>query len=376
MHLNNVFVANVILFVKLVKMKHKFLSCAVVCCLLIIINSGNLFSQEPYFYHGRNFGSEALYNPMNLILNGSFDILQLDEKHRGFSEIRFGSGFKNVFKNLGDPFAVISRYKWSEFTKNELLPLDWRKEHSQWWPNYELHLIGGGMTYTAMKEWYQQHDCPEPTLMTITTLAFYHLLNEAVENEAFKGDNADPIPDIYVFDIGGIILFSFDNVNKFFKEELNMADWSLQPSVRLRDFSLQNNGQYFSVKYKVPGSDKWYLFHLFGMNGLAGLSYKRADGSAISFGAGMRGKNLYEIDKMRHLLTLNLTWNFGVFYDIDNSLMASVMFSGQKKNLINANIYPGIIKIGKFSPGVWGIMERNGSTTLGISTIWTPGVAF
>jgi hypothetical protein len=333
-------------------------------------------AQEPYFYKGRNFGSESLYNPLYVILNGSFDILQLDEKHRKFSEIRFGSGFKNVLKNIGDPFPVISRYKMANFTRDELLPLSLDKEHSQWWPNYELHLVGGGMTYTALKEWYTQNNFPSPVIMSITTLAAYHLLNEAVENEAYVGDNADPISDIYIFDIGGVILFSFDNVNRFFKETLNMADWSLQPSLRLKDMSLQNNGQYFSVKWKLPFSEKWYLFHYFGMNGLAGLSYKYDDGSAISFGAGMRGKTLYEVDKARHLLSLNLTWNFGVFYDVDNSLMASLMVSGQQKNFIQANVYPGLIKIGKFSPGLWGICHRDGTIMLGFSTMWTPGLGY
>jgi hypothetical protein len=332
--------------------------------------------EEPYFYHGKDYGSEAMYNPINVILNGSFDILQLDEKERKISKLRVGSGFNNVFKNLGDPFSTISRYGWPEFTRNELLPIEFRKQYAQWWPNYELHLVGGGMTYTALKEWYQQHNFPVPALMSMTTVAFYELLNEAVENQAYKGDNADPISDVYVFDIGGIILFSFDGVNKFFKEELNMADWSLQPSLGVTDMSIRNNGQYFSVKWKIPFSEQWYLFHYFGMNGLGGLSYKQADGSAYSVGVGMRGKNLYVVDKARDLLSLNLTWNIGFFYDVNNSLLASVMASGQNRNMLNINIYPGLIKIGKFSPGLWGAFEKDGNVTLGVSTIYAPGVGF
>lgn len=356
--------------------KKKYLKVFITLCALSLFFPNSAIAQEPYFYKGRDFGSESLYNPISVILNGSFDILQLDEKHRKLSEIRFGSGFKNVFNNIGDPFPVLKRYKAKNFLQDEVLPLVPDKEHSQWWPNYELHLIGGGMTYTALKEWYQQHNFPSPAVMSISTLAFFHLLNEAVENEAYVGDNADPIADIYLFDIGGVILFSFDNVNKFFKETLNMADWSLQPSLRLKDMSLQNNGQYFSMKWKLPFSEKWYLFHYFGMNGLVGLSYKYEDGSAISIGAGMRGKTLYEVDKMRHLLSLNLTWNVGAFYDVDNSLMASIMFSGQDKNFINANIYPGLIKFGKFSPGLWGVYHKDGTVILGISTIWAPGIGY
>lgn len=332
--------------------------------------------QIRYFYKGRNFGSEALYNPIEVILNGSFDIIQLDGHDRNIFDFPYSSSINNVLHNLGDPFPVIKRYGWGKFLENEIFPIDITKKGAQWWPNYQLHLIGGGMTFIAVKEWYEQHNFPSPEILSLTTMAAYHLMNEFVENGAYVGDNEDPIPDIYVFDIGGIVLFSFDSVDKFFSEKLNLTDWSLQPSFDLKNKTLQNNGQYFSIKWKLPFSDSWHFFYYFGMNGLTGLSYKFKDGEAISFGAGLRAKQLVTLNQSVNQKTIDMTWNAGLFYDIDNSLMSSLFVSGLTDYRINLNIYPGIIKIGRVSPGAWIVMQSSGKLMFGITTVWIPGLAW
>ncbi len=343
---------------------------------LILFLSQEIFSQGQYFYKGRDFGSEANYNPINVILNGSFDIIQLQNHSREMEKFHYGEGAKNVLKNLGDPFAVINRYGWSKFITDELFPIHLTKKGAQWWPNYQLHLIGGGMTFTAMKEWYEYHNFPSPVVMSISTMAIYHLLNEIIENDSYKGDNVDPIADIYFFDAGGIILFSFDSINKFFSEKLNLADWSLQSSFLVNDLSLQNNGQYFSIKWKLPFSDRWHFFYYFGMNGLLGLSYKFENGGALSLGGGLRNKELILLDEKTNKKTAELTWNFGLFYDFQNSLLSSISISGLTDYKINLNIYPGLLKIGSFSPGLWCIINDRGKILLGISTIWSPGLGY
>lgn len=333
-------------------------------------------AQTHFFYQGRDYGSEALYNPVYMMLNGSYDIIQLDGHPRNILKFPYAKAFRNVFRNLGNPFPVIRRYGWGKFLGNEIFPIEFAKKGAQWWPNYQLHLIGGGMTFVAVKEWYEQHNFPEPVLFSLATMAAYHLLNEAVENGNYVGDNEDPIPDIYVFDIGGIVLFSFEGIDEFFSRELNLADWSLQPSFDFKDNTLQNNGQYFSIKWKLSFSDYWHLFYYFGMNGLIGLSYKFKDGKAISFGFGLRAKNLVTLNQSVNQKTINTTWNAGLFYDINNSLMSSLFVSGLTDYLINLNIYPGLIKIGPISPGVWIVIQKSGKMIFGISTVWAPGIAF
>ena len=332
-------------------------------------------AQKNYFYTDKKFGSEAMYNPLSLVLNSSYDILQLEGYPRTIFDFPYSTSSANVFRNLRDPFTPISNYGWGNFLRNEIFPINWSKSGRQWWPNYQLHLIGGGMSYTIMKEWYDMHGFPAPAIFSMTTLATSHLLNEFVENGSYQGDNVDPIADIYIFDLGGIVLFSFDSVNEFFSNELNLADWSLQPSFSFRPAQLHNNGQYFSLKWKFPFSERWHLFYECGMNGLLGLSYKYETGEAISFGGGMRSKHLTLIDPQSNQKSGELTWNVGVFYDRENSLLMSLLVSGLEDNMINVNVYPGIIKIGTFSPGVWCIIQRDGSPIVGVSTVWTPGVA-
>ena len=333
-------------------------------------------AQENFFYKNRTFGSEALFNPISEILNSSFDILQLDGHNRNILDLPYNKGFTNVLRNMRDPFGPISRYGWGNFLADQVFPIHLTKKDAQWWPNYQLHLIGGGMTYRRLREWYGVHNLPNPTAFAIGTMATVVFLNESVENGAYQGDNIDPIADLFIFDPGGIILFSFDGVSRFFSEELNLSDWSLQPSFTASPFALHNNGQYFSMKWKLPFSDHWHLFYYFGMNGLIGVSYKLDDGSALSLGGGLRGKQLVVVDQTTNKQTLDLVWNVGAFYDKENSLMASLFISGLTDYTASLNLYPGMIDIGGFTPGLWIVLARQGKLLMGISTVWTPGLGF
>lgn len=340
---------------------------------LIVLAHSSAFSQEYIYYTGIDYGSESIYNPLNLLLNASFDIIQLEGRSRNVFQFNYARNTKYLFKNLSSSLYVISQFGYWNFIKNELLPINLTKKQAQWWPNYQLHLIGGGMTYVAIEEWYTMHGFPFPKIFSLATMASYHLLNEIRENDNYDDINVDPIADIYFFDIGGIILFSFNGVKNFFKEELNLADWSLQPSFCF-DGTLHNNGQYFSIKWKTPLAERLSFFYYFGMNGLIGGSYKFNEEESISAGFGLRAKKLDVFNEVGRQFELKTTWNFGVFYDKNNSLMTSIFFSGLTDYFCNINIYPGIIKIGEFSPGIWCVLQRNRNIILGLTTVYVPGL--
>ena len=347
----------------------------VLCGLLLLALSAQMAAQERYFYHNVPYGSEAMYNPISLILNGSYDIIQNENRSREIFKLPYGQGTANVFKNLASPFSMISEYGWWNFIKREMFPLSLNVNDGQWWPNYELHLIGGGMTSVMMAEWYEDHGFSSPMTWSLTTMAIYHLLNEAVENGSYEGNNVDPIADIYLFDIGGILLFTSEPVRRFFSEELHLTDWSLQPSLALNNGTLQNNGQYFSLKWKFPFSDSYSLFHYFGLRGLFGVSKQFESGEALSVGAGVRATSLTLLDPDFFLLTTVLKWEVGFFYDKDNSLLASLFVGGAYDNPVTLNIYPGVIRIGTFSPGIWVNYSRQYGVGVGITTVWVPGIA-
>lgn len=336
-----------------------------------------IYAQSNYFYKGYDYGSQATYNPISLILNGGFDMAQVGNK-RDLSKTPFYLGHKNLMKNLADPISAINDYGWWEFIRDQVLPISVDKSNAQYWPNYTLHLIGGGMEYTAMKEWYEYHKFPYPGLLSILNLAAYHYVNEVFENGAYQGYNVDPIADIYIFDLGGVILFSFDNINQFFSETLNLADWSSQASFSLKKFGeIHNNGQFFSIKWKLPFSDNWHLFYFFGTNGVGGLSYKKNDGDAISFGVGLKASELIDVDEKKNKKTLDFVWNVGLFYDRNNSLLASLSLTRKTDYAMNLNIYPGVFKIGDFSPGIWAAYNTDGKYIFGITARWVPfGIAY
>jgi hypothetical protein len=231
------------------------------------------------------------------------------------------------------------------------------------------------MTYTAMREWYAFHGFPRPELFSIGTMMTYHLLNEVVENGAYDGANVDPIADLMLFDVAGIVLFSSTSVNRFFSEELHLADWSFQPSFALPGWTLHNNGQNFSIKWKLPFSEREYLFYHFGMDGLLGISHRYDDGAALSIGAGLRALSLRLIDPAENRKGASLTWEAGLFYDRENSLLASFIVSGLEDRRVNINIYPGLFRFGVVSPGLWMQVDAAWNPTMGITTVWIPGLA-
>jgi hypothetical protein len=342
--------------------------------LLLPLLSGN--AQERYFYKAGFFGSDATYNPLSVVLNGGYGIIQLEGQSRDFLHFDYRGGARNVWRNLSHPFGAISRYGWGRFLAHEIFPLSLSRKGAQWLPNYQLHLIGGGMTYRAIYEWFAYYDFPAPRMLSIITIAGYHYLNEVIENHGYQGDNVDPIADIYIFDVGSVVLFSFDGVNRFFSEKLNMADWSLMPSIKATGMSLQNNGQNFVIKWKLPLAEKWYLFHYFGLVNLTGATYKLARGSSISCGIGARARMLQMVDETRHQQTVKLAWNAGLFYDRDNSLLLSLIVSGSVNRGVNLNVYPGFLPLGRFSPGVWAVIGDKGKNVFGITYVWPPGIAF
>jgi len=70
--------------------------------ILLLFLSGSLYSQTNYFYTGKNYGSESTFNPVSVILNGGFDIFQV-ERNRDLRSVTFYAGLKNVYNNIVDP---------------------------------------------------------------------------------------------------------------------------------------------------------------------------------------------------------------------------------------------------------------------------------
>ncbi len=230
------------------------------------------------------------------------------------------------------------------------------------------------MNYVEMKEWYRFHGFPAPTVSAIATMAVYHLLNEAVENDAYVGTNVDPVADLLIFDPLGIVLFSIGGVPEFFARTLNLADWSLQPAWSPFTGTVENQGINYSIKWGLPFAEQFSLFYYWGLTGLAGLSYTPDGAGSYSVGAGLRAKELVSAEEgtLRRKLTTTLTWNAGIFYDRENSLMWSLIVSGVSDYKVHLNVYPGVFSIGGFTPGLFWALSDDGVMISGISASFSP----
>jgi hypothetical protein len=343
--------------------------------LLIILSAQKLTAQENYFYTGKDYGSESLFNPVTLMINGGYDVAQLQMITNRIGDFEYGRMLHVVLKNLGDPFNSISHYGWKKFMTTEFFPCSFKRDDLEWIPNYQQHLIGGGMLYTAMKEWYAMHDFPMPWLFSAVTLMTHHMLNEVIESGPNEGWSVDEISDIYVFDLGGIVLFSFDNVNEFFHKKLNLSDWSLQATITLPNGRI-NAGQYFAMKWQLPFADNLSLFYRCGMGALFGLSNKVNETDSFSYGVGFKSKHLVDLNSQVRERTIETSWHAGVFYDRNNSLLASIVMSGVPEYFCSIDVYPGILKIDNFSPGLWTVISRNGNSAFGITTRYVFSIGY
>ena len=342
--------------------------------LFILSTSARADEPKFYFYHGKNYGSEAVVNPLTTILNGGFGILQISNRSNILSSVDFETGIKNVSYNLSHPIKVIEQYGWKRFLTREVIPTSIQLRNAQFYPNYYNHLIGGGFTYRAMLDWYRYHNLPRPKLWAFTSWWVYHLLNEVVENSRFSGPTVDPIADVYIFNTAGIILFSFDKVANFFANTLNMRDWSFMPSYDPWQNSIENIGQNFMTRIKLPFVNRWSLMYHWGVHGMYGLSYHLPSGNTYSLAGGLVIKDLVEIDNKTGVReqTGTLVWTAGIFWDRNNSLMGSLILAGTKGYKARLNIYPGVIKIGKFSPGVFINLRKDNQFVLGVHYSWFP----
>lgn len=342
--------------------------------LLIIAVLPSDAQQRHYFYKGLGYGSESVINPGSLILNAGFDILQSATHSRRLADIRLADGFTNVWRNLRDPFTPVRKFGVGRFIGQEVFPTSLSLEKAQWFPNYTLHFLGGGMDARMMYEWYDAHAMPYPAALAGLTVAAYHLVNEASEHYGYDGPNVDPVADIYLFNIGGALLFTSDAVAEFFSGTLNMTAWPGQPAWNPQYGTLENHGQYYIMKYRLPWGERTSLFYHFGDNGMLGVSYRHNDDESVTMSAGFAARELRTVDVTNgaRSVTVSLGWIAGLFYDRNNSVLASVMASNRVNEKVRVNVYPGMVRLFGSTTGFFAGLGRDDRLVAGISFSWLP----
>ncbi len=324
--------------------------------ILFLLVVAALHSQDRYYYFHpeQEYGTELSFNPGSVCMNGTFDILRNGAHSKNMLDQPYVAGMENVWRNVSHPIKNVDQYGWKNFVSQEIVPLSLNKDKSRYIPNYMHHVLGSGMIYKKMAEWYDYHKVPYPHLASALTSMFYHFMNETLENGGYQGSNTDPIADLLFFDPLGMLLFSFDSVNHLFSDRLILEDWSLQPVYNPQTQAIDNAGQQFVLKYKLPYFDHLSLFTYWGINGISGLSYSFENGNNVSFGIGQVVNKLNpKLLRDSRYMTPELDGAIGLFYDRNHSLLFSVIITGPRMYNVRMNAYPGFLNWKWFHPGLY-----------------------
>jgi len=332
-------------------------------------------SSTSFFYRGRPYGSESVFSPLSVLLNRGFDAFQFADADRNLFEFPYSKASEQVFQSLAHPREQIERVGLGRFVTTEVLPLNFRFKDARWFPNYTSHLIGGGISYTALTEWYRMHGFRGSRVWAGATILTSAFLNEAIENRGTAGRVPDHVADLYFFDLPSIFLFNIDAINRFFSRTLHAADWSPMPSVTW-DGSLRNAGHYMVYRVRPASGSDFMLFLRLGMGAMGGVSYRYKNRDSITLAVGRVTDKHVVADERRNEFSITTRNSLGVFVDRDNSLLASLILSQSVREPIVLNVYPGALSVLPPALGFWIQIDRDNTPTIGLASIYTIGVGF
>ena len=317
------------------------------CCIMTLVVLAEDKEKDYYFYKPElDYGSEALFNPVSLIINCSFDILRNGYGSRDVRLIQFNNGFRNVNRILWHADEVIAEYNELgeyNFWRDQVFPIGHELKAMGWWPNYKLHLIGEGMICRKLSEWYDYHGVSWPYFWAVVNTAAFQYLNEVVENGPIKYNSVDPIADLLIFNPLGWALFAINPVSRFFSQTLNLDFWQPQPVYNPANGVLSNAGEQFIGRINIPGVKRYQVFYSFGIDGVGGLTYKSPTGNNYSFGVGLRANRLKEsVLSGQRIVYPELEPHFAFFVDRKESLLLSITQTSVKEMNLIINCYPGL----------------------------------
>jgi hypothetical protein len=351
---------------------------------IVLLPIGNLFAQEnrPHYFFYRpenNFGSDANFGPLSLIINGSYDVYRNGGHNKNIFETPYDKGFATVWHNVRDPISHIRTFGYSEFFNQEFFNLKWNSKNAEFVPNFADHVVGNGMEYAKLVEYLDYRGVAYPHLWSALTTTVYQLMNEVIEAGSYPPyTNVDLIADMYIYNTAGMILYSTEFGKRFFSETVPTFGWSPQPIYEPITGRLQNAGQNYVLRRGFSWTGDYSFMIYWGIYGMAGISYTMQERESMSFTFGQvvnklkegRARGFRKIDP-------NLDMAAGFFYDRNNSLLFSALFTGPGSYNAQFNLYPGVVFWGDISPAFYlGIGEWD-KLVVGITFSFVPvGIGF
>ena len=326
--------------------------------------------EGPFFYRGRDFGTDAYAGPFDVILNKGFATAQWVEFWGDFDRRLIFSNpyeWKGVWHSVRHPGeAADGDGGWGWLLRNQAIPFstsDWKSW--SWASNYTGHVLEGGIANRRLTKWYEAHGVPAAALLAGITTMGASVINEAYEGGG-SGPSGSTMLDLLAFDLGGVLLFQSDWVSRFFAQRAGAAIWPTQASITAPDARLINNGHHLVFKVPLRFSESASLFVKTGLGLQVGLSFKRTDGTSVSFGVGGESKS-YFIDPDTHQERAEFGLAAGLWWDRDNTLLASLLLDESSHRFLALNVYPGVRNIADGQLGLWFSLDQERNPYFGIT---------
>jgi len=280
-----------------------------------------------------------------------------------------------VLESVFDPIGSIERSGgWGVFLREQILPIQvvaWIRsrfdrgaaDNMTWYPNCFGHMIEGGISSRRLAEKLRSQGVPFASLFAGTTTMAAAVLNEMYTHPTLEHGTGGTVTELYVFDLGGVILFSNDAVARFFAETLHASIWSNQASLAVPSGELANNANNLVFKLPIPFVSRASLFLRTAVGSHLGATVHLNGGYDLSLGRGA-DTNRQNIDPVTGKETVDIRASASLYLDRQGSLLASLYWSRVDHRLLTVNVYPGALHDGF---GAWLLVTRNEGFQIGIS---------
>ncbi|MCA8977515.1 MAG: hypothetical protein KDC98_22520 [Planctomycetes bacterium] len=317
------------------------------------------------YYRERDIGSQSTFEPLSSSLQYVLDSVQVES----FDTADYGRDLRDVLQHLGSPgHEIEADGGWRRFINAEVFPIDGDHldDSAAILPNVFLHCLGGGMLFRKQAEWFAAHDYPAPWLLAGVVAMSTEILGEAIEKPASA--NTDEIADVLLWRPLGLWLYGDDERASWIRHNLDPVDWPNQLIWDANQERWRNAGMNFVFRPSLLAGESTRFFAYTGMTNLFGLSHELPNGDTLSWGGGTATV---------HIEPVRLRWSAGLFYERDDSLLASLLVHGAEGYAVRANVYPGALG----EPGMWwsraGLfvgIDDDGATTVGVQWLLPIGL--
>jgi hypothetical protein len=337
-------------------------------------------SEDTYFYTGLP-GSDDYVGPIDVLLNKGFNFAQAENRTRRIFEAKYST--EHLWNSVAHPFESIQNTGgWGEFFKDQILPvgaLQWIRsgfrweeaDNMTWYPNYMGHFIEGGITSRRLAEKFRAQGIPYASTIAGATTVAAAMVNEMYTHGEISQGTGGTVADLYVFDLGGVLIFSLDPVARFFAQKLHATVWTGQAALTLPRGELANNANNLVFKFPMPWTDAASIFFRTGIGSHLGVTAHLDGGYDLSFGFGADASR-QNLDPVTGAESVDIRMSSSSYLDRGGSLLASIHWSEVDHRLLTFNVYPGVFHR---DFGAWLAVEQEGAFQFGLSHRLALGLA-